>query len=145
TPRNWGEGEWQDTTRAQRRQKATTITLIFAFLPGFCTKPEMTADTANRTHSDPWGTALTPELHSRTLRPTEVAVLRTMLLGVAVATCTLAGCGSSATPPQFEEKQVVLEEVYQLLQLPEGQGKPPARRIEDLYVYENASPRAYAA
>ena len=73
-------------------------------------------------------------------------MLRTMLFGVAVAVCTFAGCGSPVAPPlPVDEKQTVLEEVYPLLQIPESQGKPPARRIEDLYNYENAYPRAYDA
>lgn len=72
-------------------------------------------------------------------------MLRILLLGAVVATCASVGCESpkSATPP--DGKQVLLEEAYNLLQIRAEQGKPPARKIDDIAAYENAYPTGYAA
>jgi hypothetical protein len=68
-----------------------------------------------------------------------------MLLGAALTTCTVGCRPSGGPPPPVDEKQAALAEVYQLLQIPADQGKPPARKIDDLYIYENGFPAGYAA
>ncbi|MBN9122580.1 MAG: hypothetical protein J0I06_26105 [Planctomycetes bacterium] len=73
-------------------------------------------------------------------------MLRVLLLGIAaVGAGALVGCGSNQTPPPPDPKQAALEEVYALYKLRAEQGKPPARRVEELYPFENAYPIGYAA